>query len=185
MLEIIIPEQEYIKDPTTLEIGYTKATKLRFEHSLISISKWEMKWHKSYFSDYEKATPKEAFDYLKCMLLDPIPDDEVLNRLTQADVKRIKEYIEDPMTATTFTERDDGTNLRKRKRLTNEVIYSNMEILGMNAAHYEKWHINRLLTLIRVISIEQTPPKKGSRAKTMEHYMALNNARRKALGTKG
>lgn len=185
MLEIIIPEQEYF-DRATMEFCYvTKPVKLRLEHSLISIAKWEMKWHKSYFSDYKKATYEESFDYIRCMLLDPPPPDEVLKCISSEDAQRIKDYIEDPMSSVTFSEHEGGRDLRRKKHLANEDVYSSMIALGMDAAHYEKWHINRLLTLIRVVSIDQSPPKKGSRSQTMDHYMRLNAKHRKALNSKG
>jgi hypothetical protein len=49
----------------------------------------------------------------------------------------------------------------------------------------QKWHINRLLTLIKVCSLKNTPPKKMSKNSIMSQYKALNASRRAALGTKG
>ena len=185
MLKIVIPEQEYW-DPYKEEFSYIKETRLRLEHSLISVHKWESRWHKSYFESYKNANSIEANDYIRCMSLDELPDENIVNFLTYSDMVKIRDYIEDPMTATTFSEdNNNGVNLKRRRKLTSEVIYSQMVILGIDANPYAKWHLNQLLTLERVVSLEQMPPKKRSKMETMERYMALNNSRRKKLNTKG
>ena len=49
----------------------------------------------------------------------------------------------------------------------------------------EKWHLNRLMTLIRVCSEKNTPSKKMNRRDILSQNKALNAARRKASGSKG
>ena len=154
---------------------------LRLEHSLISLSKWESEWNKPFFSKQEK-THAEIMDYIKCMTLNRNVESIVYNFLTDSDIKKIIQYIEAPMTATVFREEKNGKN--RREIVTAELIYYWMIALNI-PFECEKWHINRLLTLIRVCEIKNTPPKKRSMREIMSHNAALNAARRKQLNSKG
>lgn len=180
MLTLEIPEREFF-DEKTERFGKIKATTLNLEHSLISISKWEAKWHISFF-DSEK-TLEQTMDYIRCMILNrEIPDSSpILNFLTKDDVEKINNYINDPMTATTI--KDDGRRGRNQ-RITSELIYCWMVQYNI-PAQYEKWHINRLIMLIRVCSEENKPKKKMSRREIMAENKARNAARKARLGTRG
>lgn len=180
MLRIDIPEREYF-DEKTETFGKIKATTLYMEHSLISISKWEAKWHIPFF-DSEK-TVEQTMDYIRCMILNREIDDKsaLLNFLTTEDVEKINEYINDPMTATVI--HDDGKRGRTQK-VTSELIYCWMVQFNI-PSDYEKWHINRLIMLIRVCSEENKPKKKMSRKEIMAQNKALNAARKARLGTRG
>jgi hypothetical protein len=59
-LTITVPGRDFF-DSSTNEFVEFKDTKLTLEHSLISVSKWESKWHKPYLSRDEK-TQEEAID---------------------------------------------------------------------------------------------------------------------------
>ena len=180
MLTLELPEREYF-DEETERFGRIKATTLKLEHSLISISKWEAKWHISFF-DSEKTT-EQTLDYIRCMVANmEIPEDsKIFNFLAKEDIEKINNYINDPMTATTI--KDDGKHGRGQK-ITSELIYCWMVQYNI-PSQYEKWHINRLIMLIRVCSEENKPKKKMSRREIMAQNKARNAARRAKLGTRG
>ena len=179
MLRIVIPGQE-LWDEEKQEFINTKEQVLQLEHSLISLSKWEAKWCKVFLSKQEK-TAEETIDYIKCMTITPNVDPEVYTRLTKENIKEIEDYIAAPMTATYFSAND---NKPSREQVTSELIYYWMIALTI-PFECEKWHLNRLLTLIKVCNIKNQPPKKMGKREIMSRNAALNAARRKQLNTKG
>ena len=179
MLIINIPSKELFNEKKQ-EFIQVKGTNIELEHSLISISKWESKWKKPFVSDVEKTT-EETIDYIKCMLIDD-RQSVYINYLTEENIKKINNYITDSMTATTFY--DDKTTSKKKETVTSELIYYWM-IANNVPLECEKWHLNRLLTLIRICNIKNTPPKKMSKREILEKNAALNAARRKKLNSKG
>lgn len=181
MLQITIPATEQY-DELHGEFIHTKEQTLQLEHSLVSLSKWERKWHKPFLNTKEK-TLEETIDYIKCMTLNKNVPDEVYSCLTQKNVDDINAYIEDPMTATTFSEDKNGP--KSREIITAELIYYWMISLQIPVDECQKWHINSLLTLIRVCNIKSQPPKKMGKRETMSRNAALNAARKKQLNTKG
>lgn len=181
MLEIEIPENEFF-DESNETFVYTKAQKLHLEHSLISISKWESKWKKPFISNSKKSI-EETLDYVRCMTIDKNIDPIVYQAIPSNVLKEIQSYIEDPMSATTFNEPTVSRNSREIK--TAEVYYSYMVALGI-PFECEKWHFNRLLTLIKVCNtLNNTSPKKMSRSDVIRQNRELNAKRRNTLGTRG
>ena len=180
MLQITIPAVE-LWDERKQEFITTKEQTLQLEHSLVSLSKWESKWCKP-FLNKQKKTFEETLDYIKCMTLTQNVDPEVYNYLTNENIKEINEYIGAPMTATYFS--DEKTSKTNREQVTAELIYYWMIALNI-PFECQKWHLNRLLTLIKVCSIKNQPPKKRSKKDIMSRNAALNAARRKQLNTKG
>ena len=180
MLQITIPATEQW-DEVKQEFISSKEQTLQLEHSLVSLSKWESKWCRSFFSK-EGLTPDQTIDYIKCMTITQNVKDEVYNRLTRDNIEQINKYIEAPMTATTFTE--DKSSKPNRERITSELIYYWMISLNI-PFECQKWHINRLLTLIRVCNIKNQPQKKMSKREIMNRNAALNAARRKQYNTNG
>ena len=174
MLEIEIAEEELFDEETRTFIPIKK-TKLRFEHSLVSIAKWESKWHKP-FLDNREITAEEMLDYLKCMCLTQNPDPNVIEHMSAENLKKIVNYMQDKQTATWFNERDNKPG--KKEIITNELIYYWMAEYGI-WKECEKWHINHLLTLIRVCSAKNAPQKKMSKGEVYDRQRALNKARRK------
>lgn len=182
MLPVIIPAIEVFDDDKQEFVTVRKSQILRLEHSLISISKWESKWHKPFLSKIEK-TDEEIFDYIRCMTLDQNIDPDIYNYLSPENVKQINEYIEDSMTATTFPE-DKSSKKNNNELVTSELIYYWMVTLNI-PKECEKWHVNRLLTLIRVCNVKNAPPKKMSRREAMAHNRAVNAANRKRFNSRG
>ena len=180
MLQITVPGVE-IYDESIDEFITIPETTLKLEHSLVSLSKWESKWCKSFFSKKEK-TYEETLDYIKCMTITQNVKDEVYNRLTRDNVAEINKYIENPMTATHFYE--DKNAKGGRETITSELIYYWMIALNI-PFECQKWHLNRLLTLIRVCNIKNQPPKKMSKRDLMSRNAALNAARRQQFNSKG
>ena len=180
MLRITVPAAEYFDESRQMFIQKKEQT-LQLEHSLVSLSKWEAKWKKAFLGK-EGKTLEETLDYIRCMTITQNVDPEVYTRLTNANIKEINEYIGDPMTATTF--RKDNPGHPSRETITSELVYYWM-IANNIPPEYQKWHLNRLLTLIRVCTIKNTPPKKRGKSEIMRQNAALNAARRKKLGTTG
>lgn len=181
MLRIEIPLTSEGWDEEKNEFLEPEYQAIELEHSLISLSKWESKWHKPFFSREDK-TNEETLDYIKCMTLTRNVKPEVYLKLTKENYEQIDKYINDSMTATTFY--NDSQGKSSRETITSELIYYWMISLNI-PPEYQKWHINRLLTLIRVINIKNTPPKKRSMKEIMNRNAALNEARKKQLNTKG
>lgn len=180
MLRITIPEQS-LWDPANEEFLYTKEQTITLEHSLLSISKWESKWNVSFLSSSKKLTNEQLTDYIRCMTLTQNVDPLIYNCLTNENLKAINDYIAAPMTATTITRQKKGPS---REKITSELIYYWMVALQI-PFECQKWHINRLLTLIEVCNIKNTPPKKMGKRDLMARNKSLNAARRKAHNTKG
>lgn len=181
MLTIEVPISPEGWDERKQEFVDAKTQTLQLEHSLVSLSKWESKWQKPFFSKKEMSA-EETLDYIKCMTLNKNVDPDVYDRLTRENVKAVMDYIGDPMTATTFGKDDKGPN--NREIITSELIYYWM-IASNIPFECQKWHLNRLITLIRVCSVKNTPPKKRSKRDIMSRNAALNAARRKQMNTKG
>lgn len=182
MLPLEIPEMEVYNNETAMFEVLPPVT-LQLEHSLISVSKWEAKYHKSFIST-PQLTVDEFRDYVRCMTLNKNVNDSVYNRLNRQHEIAIRDYIQNPMTATTINER--GKKRGKNKVITSEELYGDMVMLGI-PFECEKWHLNRLLMLIRVCSIQQNGS--GGRKMSPKDYaqwMATQNlARRAKTGSRG
>lgn len=186
MLKIVIPAGECWDSTNEVFISKKESTTLSLEHSLVSISKWESKWHKPFLAS-EKKTNEEIIDYIKCMTITQNVDDTVYYFLTNENFKAVNSYIENPMTATTFSVYGQQKNMptRKNEVLTSEVIYYWM-VSYQIPFECQKWHLNRLITLIRVCNIKNNAGnQKMSKRDTMANNRMLNDARRKKLNTKG
>ena len=181
MLQITVPATEQW-DESKQEFINTKEQTLLLEHSLVSLSKWESKWCKSFLSSKEDKTNEETIDYIRCMTLNKNVDPNVYYCLTKENIKQIYDYIYAPMTATVLPK--DHRNKTNREVITSELIYYWMIALTI-PSEYERWHLNRLITLINVCSIKNAPPKKRSRRELMSRNAALNAARRKQFNTRG
>jgi len=180
MLQITVPGTELF-DESTESFIRTNDTQLKLEHSLLSISKWESKWCKPFLakSKEDVRTNEEMLDYIKCMTLNSVPTN-VYNALTPKNLKEIGDYIAHPMTATTVTNLKKSSN---KEIVTSELIYYWMIVCNI-PFECEKWHINRLLMLIKVCNAKNNP-EKMNREDLILRNRALNAARKKALHTRG
>ena len=181
MLQISVPINPEGWDEEKQEFVPPQEQILQLEHSLISLSKWESKWDKQFLSKTEKTT-EETIDYIRCMTLTQNVKPEVYSNLSVENILQVNEYIENPMTATTFVENRDGKS--SREIITAELIYYWMISLNI-PVEFDNWHLNRLLTLIRVCNIKNQPPKKRSRREIMSQNASLNAARKQQLNTNG
>ena len=179
MLKITIPEIEGFNESTN-EFIRIPETHLQLEHSLVSVSKWESKWCKPFLSSNAK-TSEEIIDYIRCMTLTQNVDPKVYMFIPAKEINEIQDYIQAPMTATTFS---NESNKPSRSIITNEVIYYWMITLGI-PFECQKWHLNRLLTLIKVCSIYNGGGKKMSNKDILTRNKALNEARKAKYKTRG
>lgn len=179
MLKLVIPDVE-VFDELNNEFKNIKGQTIQVEHSLVSISKWESKWNKPFLTNIDK-TIEETIDYIKCMTITQNVKPEIYNNLTNDNINTISDYISKPMTATTFnnTKTSGGNAI-----ITSEIIYYWM-ILYNIPFECQKWHLNRLLTLIRVCSNKNDKPKKMSKREIINRNRELNNKRRKQLNSNG
>lgn len=193
MLTVTVPatEEEWNEKTERFETKLDHDYTFQLEHSLVSISKWEQKWHKPFLSDEEK-TYEETCDYIKCMTLTQNIPDKVYDNLPDNVITQINEYISDPATATWFNDKSvvrEGQTRRNKEVITNEIVYYWMIELNIPQT-FAKWHFNHLMTLIRVINIkheESDPNRKNRMSKRdiMSNNAKLNAARRKAMHSKG
>ena len=181
MLQLTIPLSPEGWDEVNEVFIEPKVTTIKLEHSLLSLSKWESKWCEPFLSK-KNLTNEESLDYIRCMTVSKNVDPKVYLHITKENVDEIIKYINAPMTATTFSKNSNGKS--SKEVITSELIYYWM-IAYQIPSEYEKWHLNRLLTLIRICSIKNSPPKKMGRGEVMRNNAALNAARRKKLNTKG
>lgn len=157
-----------------------KGCVLNLEHSLISISKWESKWHVPFIGN-DKKTEEQTLHYIKCMTINQGIPDRAYNYLSVENIKDISDYINDPMTATTV---NTHSNTFSHEKVTSELIYYWMIALQI-PSEFEKWHLNRLLKLIEVCNAKNTPPKKMGKNEIIARNKALNAARRAKYNSKG
>ena len=181
MLRIDVPLSTEGWDEEKQEFVNPEEQTLELEHSLVSISKWESKWCKS-FLDNKGLSDEETLDYIKFMTLTENVDDDVYTKLTERNITQINDYISAPMTATTFSNTKGGKG--GREIITSELVYYWMIALNI-PFECQYWHINRLLTLIRVCNIKNQPPKKMGQREIMSRNTALNAQRRAQLNSKG
>lgn len=183
MKEVFIPETELYNEDDNIFI-HLKETTLQVEHSLISLKKWEERWHKPFLKKEDK-TIEEIIDYIRCMTLSPKKVDENVYRYMPPNViKEIVEYIENPMSATTFNDSLIGAQKNSREIITAEIIYYWMITYNI-PVEFQKWHLNQLMTLIKVVSIKNAPSKKMGRREAAQQRAALNKARRAKYNSKG
>lgn len=184
MLKLVVNGDE-LWDERAQEFITVRGTTLQLEHSLLSLSKWEEKWKKPFLDSSKPKTPEEELDYIRCMTINSgNVDPAVYRSLTPEHYRKIHDYIEDPHTATTF--REDNNGPKNRSIVTAEIIYYQMTALNI-PFECEKWHLNKLMTLIRVCAIKNAPPKKkGKRNSSSSDYRReLNRKRREQMGTSG
>lgn len=188
MLEISIPPQEIINDDT-YDIIQIPGANLTLEHSLVSLKKWEEKWHVPFLRKDPPKTPEQLRDYVRCMTINSkVVNPIIYNYIPKDIMDEIAAYIENPMTATWF---GNGFGSKKpqnetldNKIITAELVYYWMICLNI-PVEFQKWHFNQLITLIRVCNEENKPPEKRSPREITSEYKRINELRKRQYNTKG
>ena len=181
-----IPKME-IYDEKNNEFIYIKPTSFQVEHSLVSLQKWEQKWHKPFLVKQPEKTAEEMLDYIRCMTITQNVDPNVYFYLPKTEIDNISKYIDDPMTATWFNEAgDEKSGIKKNEVITAEIIYYWMIALNI-PTEYRKWHLNTLITLIKVINIKNDTEsdKKKPNTEFIRQRAAMNAARKAKMHSKG
>lgn len=181
MLRLEIPVGPEGFDDATGEFIPPPTVSLELEHSLVSISKWEAKWHRAFLSNKEK-TAEETFDYIKCMVVKDDVNPAIFDFLTQENIDQINDYIKNPMTATVIP--GGNKNGQSKEVVTSELIYYWM-VAHTIPSEYQYWHLNRLLTLIQVCNVKNSSPQKRSKGDIMRSNAAINKANRARFNSKG
>lgn len=179
MLKITLPPVELF-DEQKQEFTWTKEYEIQLEHSLVSLSKWESKWCKPFLVKGDKSK-EETIDYIRCMTISQNIDPDVYNYLKQNTIDKITEYIDAPMTATNIKK---GKSVVNREIITSELIYYWMIAFQIDW-EAQRWHLNRLLTLISVCSIKNQPKKKRKLKEILAEQKALNEQRKAKYNTSG
>lgn len=181
-LTVHVPPGEFY-DHAIDQFVYSRDVTIHIEHSLAAIAKWEARWHKPFLTN-KAMTGEEFLDYIRCMTLEDEDtiDPNIYMALSRSNFESIQKYIENTMTATWFKDEKKGRN--GGAVITAEIIYYYMVELGI-PFECENWHVNRLMTLIRVCSEKQAVPKKMARKDIFAQNAALNAQRKARLGTKG
>lgn len=172
MLLLDVPGQEFF-DEQTGRIHEVKPCRLQLEHSLVSLSKWESKWEKPFLGKGDK-TDEEMLDYIRCMTITQNVDPFVYLSLSAENILEVNKYINSKMTATWFSKSSEKPG--QSEIVTSEIIYYWMITLGI-PVEFQKWHLNRLMTLIKVVSLKNQPQKKMSKRALASRNASLNAAR--------
>lgn len=187
MLNIEIPGIDFFDEEREEFVTIKGPIRLQLEHSLISISKWEAKWHKPFLGDGRK-TEEETIDYIRCMTIGQAVDPVIYKALPASVITKVRDYIDDPMTASWISEPAEKEGAAKAKipkeQITSELIYYWMIALNI-PFECEKWHLSRLLMLIRICEKKNHTPDKKSAKDLMKSRAALNAKRKAAHHTRG
>ena len=157
---------------------------VELEHSLLTVSRWEALYKKPFLSDLPEhaKTEEETIDYIRMMVLDQDLPITIFDKLIRNNLIEIQEYISDSQTATTINEL--GKKSSKQEIVTSEVIYYWM-FSNQIDKECENWHLNRLITLIRVFAAKGAKPEKMSKSEIIAQNRALNAKRKAKYKTKG
>lgn len=156
MLTIDIKSKELFNEESEGFV-HVKSQRIHLEHSLLSVAKWEALYHKPFLDTLSKKemTPEQFLDYIRCMTIEKDVERTQYFGLEQKDLDAINEYLNDSMTATWFAEEEDQKKGGgKQRTVTAELIYCWMIKLQMDVTVFQKWHFNRLITLIRTCNEE-------------------------------
>lgn len=158
-----------------------KVVTLKFEHSLLSLSKWESKHKKAFLGPIAKTTV-EMIEYFEEMLVTP-GNKELVYLLEPDQLETITHYINEVRTASSVPE-IQSVNRFNAEIVTSELIYYWMVALKI-PFDAEKWHLSRLMMLIRITNFKSEPVKKQNAAAKVAEWKKLNDERRAKLGSKG
>ena len=182
---IDIPDDEIYNEEEE-QFVTVKARKVVLEHSLYTISLWEMKHNKCFLKHLDKLTKEEISDYIKCMSIDgDLSDDEVTYMLSKPEIqKQIVGYLNKKMSAT-FIRETPGDRRPDTEAKTSELFYYYLVKLRAPVEIIEHWHISRLITLLSVFSTKDDTKHKRNVREMMADNDAINRARREKFNSKG
>ena len=180
MLTIDITELEFYDSAKEMFI-YTKPLKVRMEHSLMSIAKWEAIWEKAYLPTpgvVDGMTGKdEEESYIRCMFIGK-QEEHIPSVIHQNYAALLAKYIQKKHSATTINRRG-RRGPKSRVVITSEVVYYWMLKFGI-PFECERWHFNRLLMLIDVCNVKESEGTKGGRMSqrdSIQYMQKLNKER--------
>lgn len=181
MITINLGQLEYYNSAEN-EFIYEQGGVVRFEYSLKVLYEWEGVWKKPFLKDQAGLTNEEVIDFYLRMALDPIDK----KFMTRDVMETLSEYVRDPQTATTFTDHVNGQNANKTssKTFTSEELYA-MMIASNIPLEFENRNLNRLITILRIVSTKNSPPKKMSKNDIYKQNATLNAQRKAKLKSKG
>lgn len=154
---------------------------LKFEHSLLSLSKWESRTKKP-FMTREQKSPEEYIEYFQDMLVSPEGQPDLVYLLGPKELESIRDYINESRTASSVPEQKAEYN---PETITSELVYYWLVGLRIPFHPVETWHLSRLMMLIQITSFKQAPPKKQKSADVMKDWARINEERLKKFGTTG
>lgn len=181
-IEITIPKIELYDEAANKFVVDQPEVVIEVEHSLVSISIWEAKFEKP-FLNAPTMSDAEVIAYIKCMAKDQKIPDSVFDRITKDGAGQVAKYITAKMSATSFAELP-GQKAPAKQTITSEMIYHWMVSHNI-PSEYQHWHLNRLITLIRVCNDANAPKKKMSTSDVYARNRALNAKRRAESGSRG
>ncbi len=183
MLLLDIPNGE-LWDEAQQRFIYTNEQTLRLEHSLVSISKWESIYNKPFVKNKEM-TFEETISYIQCMTLNQHVSANVYKSITKEHIKQVNHYIDSPSTATKFSKHAlTSSSPTSNEEITAELLYYQMIALNI-PMECQKWHLNRLLTLIKLCNLKNQPQEKRRAKDIMSENARINAERRKRYNSKG
>jgi hypothetical protein len=176
MLEIDVVTEESF-DEEKNEFVASKSVRVVLEHSLVTLSKWESVWERAFLSK-PPSSSEEVLSYIEMMIQGGKLPPEILYNLVKRHIDRINDFIKAEHSATRLP--DPKKTPGYRETVTAELIRYWMLKLNI-PPEYDRWHLNRLITLIRVVAMKDTPQKKRSLSERRD----LNRARLKQYNTTG
>ena len=185
MIPITIPGREIFLEQTSEFITYPTC-KLKMEHSLKSIAKWEGETEKSFF-DGETLSEKDFKLYVRCMTINPPEDETVFELLSPKDYEKIGLYMQKAMTGRHFYQPKQKGKKRKRpgqSSMTAGDVYYAMGQYGI-PLECENWHFSRLMALIRTFQQKGGSGERMTPMQQAKFWDELNSQRRAKMHTKG
>jgi hypothetical protein len=154
---------------------------LKFEHSLLSLSKWESRTKRPFYTRDQK-TPTELLEYFRDMLVSPEDDPDLVYLLDPKQMDELGTYINAQLTASSVPREDPKYN---GEQTTSELIYYWLSQLKIPFHPTETWHLSRTLMLVQIASFKQQPPKKRPVTDTLAKWAKMNDERRQRFNTSG
>ena len=179
MLTIQFNEVEYYDDETEEFRSYPQKI-VSFEFSLKSVYEWETKYKIPFLSSGLNGTAFEMLDFYLMMTKDKTLS---IDYLTEPFAEVLWNYTQESMSATTFSQNGNKMN-GSGKVYTSEELYALMFLNGI-PIDFEDRNLNRLLIILRIISVYSSPPEKMSQQDILAQNTRLNAERKAKYNTEG